>query len=88
MLKFIHQLGRAEIHMKGVLLMIMKPVTSSDIASIGYDGSTLHILFNSGGIYQYTNVPHSTYSGLMSASSHGKYFHAFIKGRYGDTRIG
>ncbi len=45
--------------------MNMIPVSSSDIASIGYDGSTLHILFNSGGLYAYYNVPESVYNGLM-----------------------
>ena len=68
--------------------MIMKSVVSSDIDSIGYEYGTLHIRFNSGGLYRYSNVPESIYNGLMSASSHGKYFHAYIKGKYGDTRIG
>ena len=68
--------------------MQMKSVSSSDISSIGYEGSTLHIRFNSGGLYAYYNVPSGVYNALMSASSHGKYFHANIKGRYGDTRIG
>lgn len=68
--------------------MIMKPVVSSDIASIGYANGLLHIRFHSGGLYSYSNVPLSIYEGLMSASSHGKYFHAHIRGRYGDTKIG
>ena len=68
--------------------MNMIPVSSSDIASIGYDGSTLHIRFHSGGLYAYYNVPASIYNGLMSAGSHGRYFHAHIRGRYGDTKIG
>lgn len=68
--------------------MNMIPVSSSDISSIGYENGTLHIRFHSGGLYRYTNVPQSVYNGLMSAASHGKYFHAYIKGRYGDTRIG
>lgn len=68
--------------------MNMISVTSTDISSIGYEGTTLHIRFNSGGLYAYYNVPASVYNGLMGASSKGKYFHANIKGRYGDTRIG
>ncbi len=68
--------------------MQMRSVSSSDISSIGYEGSTLHIRFNSGGLYAYYNVPAGIYNALMSAASHGKYFHANIKGRYGDTRIG
>ena len=68
--------------------MQMIPVSSSDISSIGYEGSKLHIRFHSGGLYAYYNVPLSVYNGLMSAGSKGRYFHANIKGRYGDTRIG
>lgn len=59
-------------------------VTSSNINSVGYDSSsmTLEIEFNSGGVYQYFNVPAHIYQGLMSAPSHGKYFHQFIKDIY------
>ena len=56
-------------------------VNSSNLASVGYDASsnTLEVEFNHGGIYQYYNVPESIYNGLMNASSHGKYFDAYIK---------
>lgn len=68
--------------------MVMQPVSSSNIASIGYDNGTLHIRFQSGAAYAYYNVPQSVYNNFLSAASLGKYFHANIKGRYGDTRIG
>lgn len=68
--------------------MNMVPVSSSEIASVGYENGTLHIRFHSGGLYQYTNVPASLYQGLIAAASKGRYFHANIKGRYGDHRIG
>lgn len=64
------------------------PVSSTDISSIGYEGTTLHIRFHSGGLYAYYNVSPKVYSGLMNAGSKGRYFHANIKGRYGDTKIG
>lgn len=59
-------------------------VSSSDIATIGYDPnlSVLEIEFISGGIYQYLNVPENIYNGIMFASSHGSYFHQFIKDRF------
>jgi len=64
--------------------MIRQPVSSSNIRSIGYDAKSqaLEIEFHSGGIYQYFNVPESIYSALMSASSHGSYFHRHIEDRY------
>lgn len=68
--------------------MRMIPVQSSDLARVGYESGTLCIQFNSGGIYEYYNVPESVYNGLMSASSHGKYFHQFIKSNYRYQRIG
>ncbi len=49
---------------------------------------TLTLAFHSGGVYEYYHVPHSEYTALMSASSHGKYFHAHIKGRYNYRRVG
>ncbi len=57
------------------------PVSSSNLASVGYNSqtATLEIEFLNGSVYQYFNVPESIYSGLMSAASHGSYFAAHIK---------
>ena len=70
--------------------MTRQPVSSSNIASIGYDegSQTLEIEFHSSGVYQYYGVPKSLYTGLMNASSHGTYFHQHIRGHYGDTKVG
>ena len=69
--------------------MIRTSVSSSNLASVGYDPTrqVLEIEFNSGGIYQYEHVPARVYEGLMHADSHGKYFHAFIKDLYPYRRI-
>lgn len=65
------------------------PVSSSNLCSIGYDGQngTLEIEFLGGGIYQYYGVPATIHAALMSAASHGTFFNAHIKGRYGDTKV-
>ncbi len=68
--------------------MQMVSVSSSNIASIGYEDNTLYIQFNSGGLYSYCNVPLSVYNSLMSADSKGKYFHAHIKDYYSYKRLG
>jgi hypothetical protein len=66
----------------------MITVQSSDLEAVDYDWSgTLTIAFRTGGVYEYYHVPHSEYAGLMRADSHGKYFHAQIKGRYSHRRI-
>jgi len=56
-------------------------VSSSNLASVGYDAQTetLEIEFLNGTVYQYSNVPESIYSELMGAASHGSYFAAHIK---------
>lgn len=63
--------------------MNRQPVTSSNIASIGYDAALqiLEVEFLNGTIYQYLNVPQPEYDGLM-AGSHGTYLNAHIKPHY------
>ena len=64
-------------------------VDSSDLSAVGYDSitGTLTIEFNSGGIYEYYNVPQNIYDGLMNDSSKGKYFHRFIRDVYVTQKI-
>jgi len=61
--------------------MKRQQVTSSNLASVGYDeeNSVLEIEFNHGGIYQYFDVPVRIFTNLMNASSHGQYFDRVIK---------
>lgn len=68
--------------------MNMIPVSSSNISSIGYEGTTLYVRFHSGGLYAYYDVPIAEYNGLMAASSHGSYLANHIKGKYRYQRIG
>ena len=68
--------------------MQMIPVSSSDLAAVGYAGTTLWITFHSGGTYEYSGVPQSVYEALMNAGSKGKYFHAYIKRSYPYRKIG
>jgi hypothetical protein len=69
--------------------MNRQPVSSSNIASIGYDleSQTLEIEFLNGGVYQYFDVPQHVYEELMSASSHGQYLASNIKGAYRYSKV-
>ena len=69
--------------------MIRQNVSSTNIRSIGYDvdSKILEIEFDTGDVYQYSNVPQTIYGSLMSASSHGSYFHKYIKGKYEYLKI-
>jgi len=64
-------------------------VSSSNIASIGYDSDseTLEIEFKGGGVYRYEGVPKEVYAKLMDASSKGKYFHAYIRDIYKTVQV-
>lgn len=57
------------------------PVSSSNLASVGYDANNavLEVEFNHGGVYQYSGVPEEIHQGLMTAGSHGSYFDQFVK---------
>ena len=69
--------------------MIGQPVRSSNLASVDYAwwSGTLTIEFHHGGVYEYYGVPHAVYSGLMEASSHGRYFWHYIRNRFRYRRI-
>jgi hypothetical protein len=63
--------------------MLMVPVISSNLSSVGYDpvSQTLRIQFHSG-LYDYFNVPASVHFNLMNAPSKGEYHAAYIKNVY------
>lgn len=64
--------------------MNRNPVSSSNLASIGYDAESLvlEVEFNNGRVYQYFDVPQGTYDELMSASSKGSYMNNVIKKQF------
>ena len=70
-------------------MIALVPVSSSQIAAVGYDAATceLVIRFHSSGraepaIYSYAGVPADLAHGLVAAESPGAYFHRHI--RHGD----
>jgi len=69
--------------------MERKTVSSSNIASIGYDenSSTLEVEFLNNSIYQYFDVPQHIYEALMQADSHGKYLAYNIKGVFRYSKV-
>jgi hypothetical protein len=65
-------------------MMQRQPVSSSNIASVGYDQAAqiLEVEFLNHTVYQYFNVPLPVYEALMAAGSHGTYLNAYVKGHY------
>ena len=60
----------------------MIPVRSSALRAVGYDGSRLTIVFQSGKARDYHGVPPTVFYGLLDAQSKGRYFNRHIRGNY------
>lgn len=69
--------------------MERQPVTSGNLAEVGYDNEleTLEVQFRHGGVYQYFNVPAFMHGRLMTADSLGRFFNAEIKGHYPEAKL-
>ena len=52
------------------------------------DGGNMYIVFNTGWMYVYYEVPPTLYDQFMDAPSKGKFFHQNIKGKYDYDRLG
>ena len=57
------------------------PVTSSNIVSVGHEGTTLEVEFKTG-VYRYTGVIRALFEDLMASDSKGKFIIAHVKGHF------
>ena len=57
--------------------MEMKPVTSSNIESIGHDGDVMHVKYKSGYSYTHSGVTPEKYKEIIGRASIGKAMHVF-----------
>lgn len=69
--------------------MNRQPVSSSNVAEVGYDENQriMEVLFRSGTLYQYFDVPPQIYAELMQSSSVGSYLNSNVKGQFRYARI-
>ncbi len=67
----------------------MLPVASPMASAIGYDSENevLQIEFNSGAVYQFSDIDEDTWEDLYASEAVGRYFNQNIKGRYQSQRI-
>lgn len=63
-------------------------VDSSMLHAVGYDPQTqeLEVIFSSGKIYRYSNIPEKIYQQLMAAESKGSYMRSCIIGLYPERK--
>ena len=64
-------------------------VSSSSIASVGFDGvlATLEVEFVSGAVYRYFAVPAAVHLQLMSAVSKGAFLNRFVRDVFPFARV-
>ena len=69
--------------------MQRQPVSSSSIASIGYDPGqqVLEVEFLNGGVYDYFSVPQGLFDQLMAAGSLGSFFSNHIRNQFQFERL-
>lgn len=69
--------------------MERQPVSSTIVASIGYDkaSAVLEVEFVSGAVYQYFDVPGEVYFEVMAAKSIGKVMTSGVIGRFRFARL-
>lgn len=65
----------------------MNPVDSTNLESVGYDGTNLFVRFKNGSIYVYFHVPESLYQELLIAESKGKFLNKHVKRVFQYERI-
>ena len=67
----------------------MLSVASTMASAIGYDSENevLQIEFNSGAVYQYSDIDEDTFEDLYSSDAVGRYYNQYIKGKYQSQRI-
>jgi hypothetical protein len=67
----------------------MYPVSSSNIAAVGYDSETqiVYVQFLNDSTYAYKGVPEHEFESLRTASSVGSYFNRNFKNVYPYERV-
>lgn len=70
----------------------MTPVKSSNIASVGHDGTALYVTFRPGkdgtsATYRYPTAKAEHHKAMVEASSPGQYFHQNIKDRHAGAKV-
>lgn len=62
---------------------------SSVVSAFYYDSlsSTLRVIYTSGVVYDYINVPAKVYEAMKNAFSKGRYLNEHVKGHYAFRKI-
>lgn len=85
-IKAVNLAGNPPNKGKAMKIAILK---SSVIRQVKYDEiqKMLEVTLNSGSKYRYFYVPYRIYMGLTTAKSPGRFYNAWIKGRFASLRV-
>jgi len=69
--------------------MKLVPVESSMLVAVGYDAAAkeLEVVFASGAVWRYGEVPRKVYRELLAAESKGSYMRSNVIGVYPEYRL-
>lgn len=73
----------------GVYRIPMLPVSSSNLASVGYDDEKriLSVEFQNGGIFHYAGISADLALDLVNAESIGRFYHQHIRGKFEGAKM-
>lgn len=63
------------------------PVSSSNVAAIGYENGVIEVHFHSGAVYQYSDATEALFQAFLAAPSKGSFVHQHLKDCLPTTRI-
>lgn len=67
--------------------MKMRPVKSSNIEAVGFEGAEMVVHFKNGTQYRYKGVAPEDYEHFVGSKSVGKHFHAHIRGKFEHEKV-
>ena len=74
------------VHLLGGFMRVL--LNSSSIAEVTWHSNhqVLEVFFLSGHVYRYGNISENVFQALIQASSAGRYYNRYIKGKYPSLR--
>jgi hypothetical protein len=75
--------------LRGSEVMKLVPVESSMLLAVGYDAAAkeLEVVFSSGAVWRYRDVPRKVYRELLDADSKGSYMNMYVLDVYPEYRL-
>lgn len=69
-----------------MIIVELIKVTSSNVASIGYENGIIEVHFHNGWAYQYPNCNQKIFNDFLNAPSKGQFVHQVLKG-HNEVRV-